>query len=50
MWSVYVIRSLKDGRYYVGMSEDVSQRLKTHSSGKDTSTKSRRPFELMGEN
>ncbi len=46
MWSVYVLRSLKDGRYYVGMSEDVSQRLKTHNSGKVTSTKSRRPFEL----
>jgi len=47
MWSVYVIRSLKDGRCYVGMSEDVAKRLKTHNSGKVTSTKSRRPFELI---
>ena len=46
MWSVYVIRSLKDSCCYVSMSEDVSQRLKTHNSGKVTSTKSRRPFEL----
>ena len=47
MWSVYVLRSLKDGRYYVGMSEDVAKRLKTHNLGKVTSTKSRRPFELV---
>ncbi len=47
IWSVYVLRSLKDGRCYVGMSEDVSQRLKTHNLGKVTSTKSRRPFELI---
>ena len=50
MWSVYVLRSLKDGHYYVGMSEDVAKRLKTHNLGKVTSSKSRRPFELMGGN
>ncbi|HPC36925.1 MAG TPA: GIY-YIG nuclease family protein [Candidatus Marinimicrobia bacterium] len=47
MWSVYVLRSLKDGCYYVGMSEDVAKRLMTHNLGKVTSTKSRRPFELI---
>ncbi|MFA7711468.1 MAG: GIY-YIG nuclease family protein, partial [Candidatus Neomarinimicrobiota bacterium] len=34
MWSVYVLRSLRDGRYYVGMSEDVQKRLRTHNMGK----------------
>ncbi|MCK9484970.1 MAG: GIY-YIG nuclease family protein, partial [Candidatus Marinimicrobia bacterium] len=47
MWSVYVLRSLRDGRYYVGMSEDVQKRLRTHNMGKVSSTKSRRPFELI---
>ena len=47
MWYVYILRSHKDGCFYVGMSEDVGERLKTHNAGEVTSTKSRRPFELV---
>jgi putative endonuclease len=36
---VYAIRSLKDGRIYVGISADPSSRLKQHNSGKTRSTK-----------
>ncbi|MFN8252705.1 MAG: GIY-YIG nuclease family protein [Ferruginibacter sp.] len=44
---VYVIRSLKDGRYYTGETSDVVARLAFHNEGKQRSTKSRIPFELI---
>lgn len=47
MYFVYVLRSLKDNKFYIGFSEDVSQRVEEHNSGKNISTKNRRPFKLM---
>jgi putative endonuclease len=47
MYFVYVLRSLKDGRLYIGMTEDVPSRLKRHSEGKVTSTRHRRPLVLV---
>ena len=47
MWYVYVLRSLKNGRHYVGMSQDVSRRLKEHNDGRTRSTKSHKPFEIV---
>ena len=43
---VYVLRSLKDGKHYVGLSKDVARRLVQHNGGQVPSTKGRRPFEL----
>jgi len=28
MWSVYVLKSVSDGKYYVGMTMDVENRVK----------------------
>jgi putative endonuclease len=47
MFTVYAIRSLKDGRIYVGFSSDVARRIKEHNSGKTRSTKGFRPWELI---
>ncbi len=47
MWCVYVIRSIKDGFIYRGMSENVEERVKTHNRGKVKSTKFHRPFDLI---
>jgi putative endonuclease len=47
MYFVYVLRSLKDGRFYTGYTEDIQKRLEEHNSGKIQSTKSRRPFEMV---
>jgi putative endonuclease len=47
MWFVYVLRSKKDGWFYVGFSGDVAKRLVEHNRGYNRSTKSRRPFELL---
>lgn len=44
---VYIIKSLKDNGYYVGMSSDASKRLIYHNKGYVRSTKSRVPFRLI---
>ena len=47
MYYVYVIRSLKDGRFYVGISSDVSRRLAEHNRGKTFSTRAYKPWLLV---
>src|SRR5688572_18843401 len=47
MYLVYAIKSLVDGRIYVGMSMDVLKRLLEHNSGKTKSTKAYRPWQLI---
>ena len=42
----YILKSLKDGRYYYGSTEDLQKRLIMHNSGQVRSTKGRRPFEI----
>jgi len=44
---VYVLRSLKDSKFYTGYTKDIVNRLKMHNDGKVSSTKSRRPFEMV---
>ena len=44
---VYVLRSAKDGQFYVGLTRDLRVRLQTHNSGKVPSTKHRVPLELI---
>jgi putative endonuclease len=44
---VYVLRSLKDGRFYTGYTTNLENRLKDHNEGHTKSTKNRRPFELI---
>ena len=42
-----MIRSEKDGRFYVGMSQNVERRLLEHNRGKTRSTKGYLPWELI---
>jgi putative endonuclease len=44
---VYVLRSLKDGKYYIGSTSDIAARLAYHNAGKQRSTKYRIPFILI---
>ena len=44
---VYIIKSKKNGRIYVGSTEDVSLRLEQHNKGDSKSTKSYVPWELI---
>ncbi len=44
---VYLLRSMKDGKFYLGWTTDLKRRLEEHNAGLTRSTKSRRPFELI---
>ena len=46
-FAVYILRSRRDGSYYVGQSEDVVQRVVRHNSGRVNATKSNGPWELV---
>lgn len=43
---VYILRSEKTGRLYVGTTRDVTRRLEEHNAGRSRSTKADRPWAL----
>ncbi len=44
---VYVLQSLRDKQFYVGLTRNLSARLQAHNNGLVNSTKKRIPFELV---
>ncbi len=46
-FSVYVLFSDSHQRIYIGMSENVQERLKQHNLGKTKSTKAFRPWRII---
>ena len=44
---VYVLRSLPDKMFYVGVTKNLRQRLADHNKGLVPTTKPRRPLELV---
>lgn len=44
---VYILRSLKDGRFYIGQTNNISDRIERHNSGQVTATRNRRPLEIV---
>jgi len=47
MFYTYLLISQKDHHWYTGSTGDLKKRLGEHNSGKNFSTKSRRPFHLV---
>jgi len=48
MFSVYVLRSLKNGKHYVGFtSKDPEERLRQHRSGSSQWSRQNGPLELV---
>jgi putative endonuclease len=47
MYFVYILKSLKDHKYYIGSSSDVKKRLDFHNSRLQRSTRNRVPFVLV---
>jgi len=47
MYYVYVLRSQRDGKLYIGYTTNLMKRMQEHNHGEVTSTKSRRPLELI---
>ncbi|MBI2095733.1 MAG: GIY-YIG nuclease family protein [Candidatus Omnitrophica bacterium] len=45
---VYVLESQRDQGLYIGMTRNLSVRLKRHNAGFVRSTKARRPFNVLG--
>ena len=43
---VYILKSLKNGKYYIGSTNDISQRFLTHQKGGVKATRYLRPFEI----
>lgn len=48
MFYVYVLKSLKDGKYYFGQTNNIKTRITQHFYGKVLSTRNRRPLKLVG--
>ncbi len=47
MWYVYILKSKKDGKFYIGCTDNINRRVKEHNLGQNLSTKNRRPLELI---
>ena len=47
MFIVYILKSLKDNKRYIGFTEDIERRIQEHNNGLVKSTKNRRPFALI---
>ncbi len=45
---VYLLRSLKDEKFYVGWTTDLKGRIEEHNRGRSAYTRSRRPWRLVG--
>ncbi|MBU1015322.1 GIY-YIG nuclease family protein [Patescibacteria group bacterium] len=46
MFYVYILKSKRDHKLYVGSTNDLRRRFAEHNKGQVRSTKSRAPFEL----
>lgn len=47
MFNVYILKSLKDGKFYIGHTSDLAKRIKRHNVGRNKSTRCRTPFDLV---
>lgn len=47
MFYIYLLKSKKDKKLYIGSTNDLRRRFKEHNDGFIMSTRPRRPFELI---
>ena len=47
MYYVYILKSKRDNKLYIGYSANLKKRFSEHQSGQVTSTRPRKPFELI---
>ena len=47
MYYTYVLKSEKDGKIYIGWTNNLNDRIKKHNKGLVESTKYRKPFKLI---
>lgn len=47
MFYMYILKSIKDEKLYIGSTNDLRRRIKEHNAGLVESTKPRKPFKLV---
>ena len=47
MHNVYILQSLKTGKYYIGQTSNFEKRLEKHNKGEVKSTKNSRPWKII---
>ena len=47
MYTVYTLCSKKDSSLYIGLTSNIKRRIKQHNDGKESSTKHKRPYDLL---
>ncbi|MBI2010214.1 MAG: GIY-YIG nuclease family protein [Candidatus Chisholmbacteria bacterium] len=47
MYFVYILQSEKDGRLYIGFTDDITRRPNEHNEGKSLATEPFRPYTLI---
>ena len=47
MYYVYILRSLKNNRYYIGQTDSLEKRTEEHNKRLNRSTKSGRPWKVI---
>ena len=47
MHYVYILKSGKDGKLYIGYTKNLVERIEQHNRGKNFSTANRKPFHLV---
>ena len=47
MYYTYILKSLKNGKYYIGSANNVDERLIQHNNGKVKSTRFDRPWKIV---
>ena len=48
MYYIYLLESEKDGRYYIGQTSNLEERIVYHNSNRSKYTKNKGPWKLMG--
>ena len=48
MYYVYILESEKDGKFYIGHTSNIENRIRRHNNGSVNSTKYRRPLKFLG--
>lgn len=47
MFYFYILRSLKNGKLYLGQTTDLKERARSHNAGENKATKPNIPYELI---
>ena len=47
MYYIYILKSLKNNRFYTGSTNNLERRLLEHNSGKSKYTRLTKPFKLL---